>query len=90
MNQILKKSFRFCQLKALSPLDGRYMKQASALSNYFSESALMRYRIKIECEWLLHLIENKVVPSDRDFGTLSREFTQIWSKFNSSSATRIK
>ena len=51
---------------ALSPLDGRYAKQTTELSEYFSESALMKYRIKVEAEWMLHLIRNKVIPESTD------------------------
>jgi len=40
------------QLNALSPLDGRYAKPVDALRAHFSEAALIRYRLKIELEWL--------------------------------------
>jgi adenylosuccinate lyase len=43
------------QLSALSPLDGRYYKQAEPLRDVFSEAALFRYRIAIEIRWLLAL-----------------------------------
>ena len=39
-------------LTALSPLDGRYRDKVSALADYFSEFGLIRYRIKVEVEWL--------------------------------------
>ena len=39
-------------LTALSPLDGRYHSKVAALSEYFSEFGLIRYRVKIEIEWL--------------------------------------
>ena len=42
-------------LKAISPLDGRYSKSAESLSDYFSEHALIRYRTKIEIEYLISL-----------------------------------
>ena len=51
---------------ALSPLDGRYANQTEDLAKYFSESALMRYRIKVESEWMLHLLRNKVIPENED------------------------
>ena len=40
------------KLDALSPLDGRYARSVDALRVHFSESALIRYRLKIEIEWL--------------------------------------
>ena len=39
-------------LTALSPLDGRYLTKVAALSEYFSEYALIRYRVQVEVEWL--------------------------------------
>ena len=39
-------------LTALSPLDGRYHTKVAALSEYFSEYALIRYRVQVEVEWL--------------------------------------
>jgi len=39
-------------LTALSPLDGRYHSKVAALSEYFSEYALIRYRVQVEVEWL--------------------------------------
>lgn len=49
-------------LTAVSPLDGRYLDKAAPLSPYFSESALMKYRIIVESQWLLHMLENKIIP----------------------------
>ncbi|MDP2155423.1 MAG: lyase family protein, partial [Sulfuricella sp.] len=39
-------------LTALSPLDGRYHNKVADLRAYFSEYALIRYRVKVEIEWL--------------------------------------
>jgi adenylosuccinate lyase len=39
-------------LTALSPLDGRYQRKVSALSDYFSEFGLIRFRVRVEIEWL--------------------------------------
>jgi adenylosuccinate lyase len=46
-------------LKAISPIDGRYYSQLQHLSEYFSEFALIRYRVKVEIEYFLFLAENK-------------------------------
>lgn len=48
-------------LTAVSPLDGRYIDKAAPLSPYFSEAALMKYRIIVESQWLLHMLENKII-----------------------------
>jgi adenylosuccinate lyase len=44
-------------LHAISPLDGRYSKQTSALANYFSEYALIRYRVRVEVAYFIALGE---------------------------------
>jgi adenylosuccinate lyase len=43
------------ELTAISPLDGRYRRQVEELGRYFSEAALIRYRVLVEVEWLLAL-----------------------------------
>lgn len=43
-------------LNALSPLDGRYEKSIVGLKDYFSEKALIKYRITVEIEWLTFLL----------------------------------
>jgi adenylosuccinate lyase len=44
-------------LKAISPIDGRYANQTQILSGYFSEHALMKYRVWVEIEYFISLIE---------------------------------
>jgi adenylosuccinate lyase len=46
-------------LTAISPLDGRYRKQVQHLSDYFSEYALMKYRVLVEVEYYLFLADKK-------------------------------
>lgn len=47
-------------LTAISPLDGRYRKQLEELAPYFSEFALIRYRVLVEIEYFIALAEQKV------------------------------
>ncbi len=75
----------------LCPLDGRYSGVKDALGEYFSEYALVKYRVFVEIQWLKFLIEN--VESDilakfdvRDMDKL----TAIASEFNYDSFARIK
>src|SRR4051794_5116891 len=44
-------------LNAISPVDGRYQELTSELSSYFSEGALMKYRLHVEIEYFLSLAE---------------------------------
>ena len=64
-------------LAALSPLDGRYAKTLDPLRVYFSEQALIGYRIKIELEWLQALAQERAIRelkpfSPRTLGVLRR------------------
>lgn len=47
------------QLEAISPIDGRYRRYAKSLADFFSEQALMRYRIIVEGEYLIALSETR-------------------------------
>lgn len=44
-------------LTAISPIDGRYRGKTESLANYFSEYALIRYRIRVEIEYFITLCE---------------------------------
>lgn len=50
---------------ALTPLDGRYRPQAAPLVDHLSEAALNRSRIIVETEWMIHLLDNSVIPGLR-------------------------
>ena len=47
-------------LNSISPIDGRYGKTAQPLAQYFSEQALMTYRLAVEGEYLIALSETKI------------------------------
>ena len=44
-------------LQAISPIDGRYATKTASLIPYFSEEALIRYRVQIEVEYFIALVE---------------------------------
>ena len=50
-------------LLAVSPIDGRYRVRTRALIPYFSEYALIRYRMRVEIEWLLALADNPAIDA---------------------------
>lgn len=66
-------------LQAISPVDGRYRKHTKELTRFFSESALMEYRIFIETEYLLFLSEHPFIglralaPAEREYIRSLRE-----------------
>ena len=51
-------------LTAISPIDGRYRHQVQHLDDYFSEYALIRYRVLVEVEYFLFLGKKKFFPLD--------------------------
>jgi len=51
------------RLNAISPLDGRYFSSVGHLSAYFSETALMTYRLKVEIEYLIALANEKGIET---------------------------
>ena len=78
-------------LAALSPLDGRYAKTADPLRGYFSEQALIRYRTRIELEWLQALAAERAIGELRPFATRTRsEFSRLLRRFSEQDALEIK
>mgnify|MGYP001365751867 CR=1 FL=1 len=79
------------RLNAISPLDGRYGNAVKNLSPFFSESALMRYRLKVEIEYLIALGNKKSVENlsslPKDEQTRLRK---IYLNFNSANAEKVK
>jgi adenylosuccinate lyase len=67
-------------LTAISPIDGRYRKQLHHLDEYFSEFALIKYRVMIEAEYFLFLGENKfftvTAPLRSALKKMTEEFTE--------------
>ncbi len=61
-------------LISLSPLDGRYQKQTNSLRTYFSEAALIKYRVLTEIEWIKFLLNN--VFTEDQLSTKYNIFTQ--------------
>jgi adenylosuccinate lyase len=74
-------------LTAISPIDGRYRKQLQHLDEYFSEYALMKYRVLVEIEYLFFL-------SSKNFFSLSQKtikhLSEIKENFNLEDAHQIK
>ena len=78
------------QLNAISPLDGRYRGKVSQLSQYFSEEALIKYRVLVEIEYFIALCEIPL-PQLSDFNTdLFTDLRKIYKEFNAEDAQKIK
>ncbi len=80
-------------LKAISPIDGRYYRQTEPLSDYFSEYALIRYRVFVEVEYFIALCEIPVpqlASIDKKQVNLLREVYQNFSEENANSIKEIE
>lgn len=82
----------FSSLNALSPLDGRYQSKTEPLAAHFSEAALMRYRILVESQWLLHMLQNGIVKAENNVSVqqTEAELKAILSAFTSAEAEKVK
>ena len=79
------------KLHALSPLDGRYARSVDALRVHFSESALIRYRLKIEIEWLKALAAEHAIVELKPFSAKTvAALDKLVDKFSGRDAAAIK
>lgn len=77
-------------MTAISPIDGRYRGKTEPLADYFSEYALMRYRVRVEIEYFITLCELPL-PQLKDFDhSLLEELRKIYCEFTPADAQRVK
>jgi adenylosuccinate lyase len=78
-------------LAALSPLDGRYARTAEPLRPYFSEQALIRYRLRVELAWLQALADEPAIREVRKFSARTRaELSRLVKGFSERDAEHVK
>ncbi len=78
-------------LNAISPIDGRYLKKTSALSPYFSEFALIYYRLMVEIRWLESLGANKNIKEVVEFDKNAKAYlAEILVNFDEEEAEKVK
>lgn len=77
-------------LEAITPIDGRYASKTNSLSPFFSESALIKYRLRIEIEYFISLCELPL-PQLKDFDkNLYDDLRNIYQNFTLEDAEKIK
>ena len=77
-------------LTAISPIDGRYYLQTEALGKYFSEFALIRYRVRVEIEYFIALCELPL-PQLKDFDKARfDDLREIYGSFTIEDALQVK
>ena len=77
-------------LQAISPIDGRYHSKVANLANYFSEAALIKYRVLIEVEYFIALSESgisQLQPFKEETKSLLKD---LYRKFSEDDAKEIK
>lgn len=77
-------------LTAISPIDGRYLKQAQGLMKYFSEFALIRYRMLVEVEYFIALCEIPLPQLSTVDKSLYPQLRAIYQNFSESDAQQVK
>jgi len=78
------------QLTAISPVDGRYRRVTKDLANYFSEFALIRYRVLVEVEYFIALCEIPLPQLKGVNSSVFPELRKIYHEFSEADAQKIK
>ena len=74
-------------LFCISPVDGRYRKITEKVANYFSEYAYIKYRVKVEIEWLKYILKSEICNISKE---IVENVDKIYDTFDMISAMRVK
>ena len=77
-------------LKAISPIDGRYRSKTEELSEFFSEKALIKYRLLVEIEYFISLTEIKLHNLKKWDRKMDESIRDIYRNFNDNDAKEVK
>lgn len=77
-------------LSAVSPIDGRYHRHTKSLSNYFSEAALIRYRVRVEIEYFIELCELPLPQLEGFDKSLYPTLRKIYNEISTADTERVK
>ncbi len=80
----------FSSLEAISPVDGRYRRAVAQLANYFSEGALINYRVRIEVEYFIALCRLPLTPLKQVSKKGLESLRQLYKGFSLDDAIRVK
>jgi len=78
------------KLDAISPVDGRYRDKVDSISKYFSEKALIYYRLKVEIEYFLFLCKNRIGKLKPLSSKNNKNLRDIYNNFSIKDAIEIK
>ena len=77
-------------LTAISPIDGRYFNKTYVLQQYFSESALIKYRIQVEIEYFIALCNSSILQLKHFPKSKFKEIRNLYLNFEDKDAMRVK
>ena len=77
-------------LNAISPIDGRYSSKTNSLSPYFSEEALIKYRVRVEIEYFIALCEIPLKQLSSFDSSKFEDLRKIYTEFTTADAQEIK
>jgi len=81
---------KFNKLSAISPVDGRYRNKTKPLADYYSEYALIKYRLKVEVEYFIALCEIPLHQLQSFDKSMYKDLRAIYRGYNDSVAERVK
>jgi len=77
-------------LNAISPIDGRYRNKIEVLGNYFSEEALIKYRVLVEIEYFIALCQQPLPQLEGVNASVFEDLRKIYKDFSTEDAQAIK
>ena len=77
-------------LNAVTPIDGRYISKTSSLQEYFSESALIKFRVQVVIEYFIALCNSSILHLNHFPADKFLELRKLYSEFSERDAKRIK
>jgi adenylosuccinate lyase len=80
----------FDELTSISPIDGRYRKQTEELATYFSEFALIKWRIFVEVEYFISLFDKKIISSEPLEDSIRLNLKKIYTDFDREDCEAVK
>ncbi len=86
----MSNSMSLTSLTAISPVDGRYRSKVSELAPYFSEFGLIKYRVHVEVEYFIALVEAGIGPLEEVSPSIFPKLREIVTAFSEADALAIK
>ena len=87
---MINSNMKLSPLNAISPIDGRYRGKTKSLSKYFSEEALIQYRVRVEIEYFIALCEIPLPQLENLNASIFEDLRSIYKHFSEEDAKEIK